>query len=60
MFVIGTLVNQQQVELQQQLSLDTTDSVIKLFAILQSNTTLQALRVKVEKVDTMGPTLEDM
>ena len=45
---------------QLQLSLDTAESVIELFTILQSNTTVKALRVKIEKVDTMGSSLEDM
>ena len=48
---------------QLQLSLDTAESVIELFTILQSNTTVKALRVKIWNntiYDSMGPSLQDM
>ena len=48
---------------QLQLSPDTAESVIELFTILQSNTTLKALRVKIDKDNifkNMGPSLQDM
>ena len=52
--------NLQQLEL----SLDTAESVIELFTILQSNTTVKALRVKILKTnpifDRMGPSLQKM
>ena len=52
--------NLQQLEL----SLDTADSVIELFTILQSNTTLKTLRIKISKTnsifDRMGPSLQEM
>ena len=47
---------------QLQLSLDTAESVIELFTILQSNTTVKALRVVCPGTiyDSMGPSLQDM
>ena len=51
--------NLQQLEL----SLDTAESVIELFTILQSNTTVKALKVEIwDKTisDSMGPSLQDM
>ena len=48
---------------QLELTLDTTESVIELFTILQSNATLKALRVKMEKAnifERMGPSLQKM
>ena len=48
---------------QLQLSLDTAESAIELFTILQSNTTVKALRVKIWNnsiYDNMGPSLQDM
>ena len=48
---------------QLQLSLDTAESVIELFTILQSNTTLKALRVKAGNnniLKNIGPSLQDM
>ena len=51
--------NLQQLEL----SLDTAESVIELFTILQSNTTVKALRVVILNItiyDGMAPSLQDM
>lgn len=49
---------------QLQLSLDTTESVIELFTILQTNTTLKALRTNVSKnnsiFERIGPSLQKM
>ena len=48
---------------QLQLSLDTAKSVIELFTILQSNTTVKALKVEIWNYtiyDRMGPSLQDM
>ena len=49
---------------QLQLTLDTAESVIELFTILQSNTTVKALKVKIWNdstyYDSMGPSLQDM
>ena len=48
---------------QLQLSLETDESVIKLFTVLQNNTTLKVLRVKIGRTyifELMGPSLEDM
>ena len=48
---------------QLQLSLDTVDSVIELFYILQSNNTLKAFKVKIVRndiFDSMGPSLQKM
>ena len=45
------------------ISLDTAESVNELFTILQSNTTLKALRVKIENEDiysSIGNSLRDM
>ena len=45
------------------ISLDTAESVNELFTILQSNTTLKALRVKIENKDiysSIGNSLRDM
>ena len=45
------------------LPLDTPESVIELFTILQSNTTLKALRVKIKNndiTDSMGTSLQNM
>ena len=43
------------------LPLDTTENAIKLFTILQTNTTLKALRVKIkENTVCMGTSLQDM
>ena len=51
--------NLQQLEL----SLNTAESVIELFIILQSNTTVRALKVEIWNntiYDSMGPSLQDM
>ena len=51
--------NLQQLEL----SLDTAESVIELFTILQSNTTVKALKVVIPNktiYNSMGPSLQDM
>ena len=48
--------NLQQLEV----SLDTAESVIELFTILQSNTTVKALKVETNIYDSMGPSLQDM
>ena len=51
--------NLQQLEL----SLNTAESVIELFTILQNNTTLKALKVVIWDntiYDSMGPSLQDM
>ena len=48
---------------QLQLSLDTSESVIELLTIVQNNTTLKALKVKIvgsDIYDSMGPSLQDM
>ena len=48
---------------QLQLSLDTTESMVELFTILKSNTTLMTLRVELKNkdmFDTVGPSLQDM
>ena len=48
---------------QLQLSLDAAKSVIELFTVLQNNTTLKVLRVKITRAyifELMGPSLEDM
>ena len=45
------------------LSLDTSESAIELFTILQSNTTLKSLRVKImnnDIIDSMGTSLQNM
>ena len=45
------------------LPLDTSESVIQLFTILQSNTTLKYLRVKIKNndiIDSMGTSLQNM
>ena len=45
------------------LPLDTSESVIELFTILQSNTTLKSLRVKImnnDIIDSMGTSLQNM
>ena len=51
--------NLQQLEL----LLETGESVIELFTILQNNTTLKALKVEISNstiYDSMGPSLQDM
>ena len=48
--------NLQQLEL----SLETAESVIELFTILQSNTTVKALKVETDICDSMGPSLQNM
>ena len=51
--------NLQQLEL----SLDTAKNAIELFTILQSNTTLKTLKVKIDEeyiFDRVGPSLQDM
>ena len=43
--------------------LETSESIIELFTILQSNTTLKSLRVKIENndvIDSMGTSLQNM
>ena len=48
---------------QLQLSLDAAKSVIELFTVLQNNTTLKVLRVKITRAyifELMGPSLEEM
>ena len=48
---------------QPDLLLDTSESVIELFTILQSNTTLKSLRVKIKNehiIDSMGNSLQNM
>ena len=48
---------------QLQLTLNTAESVIELFTILQSNTTVKALKVVIWDntiYDSMGPSLQDM
>ena len=45
------------------LSLDTSESVIELFTILQSNITLKSLRVEIKNIDvidSMGTSLQNM
>ena len=45
------------------LPLDTSESVIELFTILQSNTTLKSLRVEIKKndvINSMGTSLQNM
>ena len=60
-FYFSSLLLRCHPNLQQlQLSPVTAESVIELFSILQSNTTVKALRVKIEKVDKMDPSLKDM
>ena len=58
------LLFQSHPNLQQlQLSIDAVDSVIELFTILQSNTTLKILTVELKNedmFDTVGSSLQDM
>ena len=58
------LLFQSHPNLQQlQLSIDAVDSVIELFTILQSNTTLKILTVELKNediFDSVGPSLQDM